>query len=187
MLTASSNVRKKGSWKNEVKLRWSELPQWIGLCRLWRQTSPQRIPWDTLSPGKHRNFHSERFRPRWYVCGFHDSISQSCWKMKSFAQPAWGMYRRPENLPIRLQGTEPLSESAWHRSRSHHMPAFSPALPWAPARFPLVPRQRLSSLSAAHRQEFPHEMHLAALPRGAGKGLTDCRNQPGVSIWNDKP
>ena len=45
-------------------------------------------------------------------------------------------------------------ESAWHRSRSHHMPAFSPAPPWAPARFPLVPRQRLSSLSAAHRQEY---------------------------------
>ncbi len=67
------------------------------------------------------------------------------------------------------------------------MPAFSPAPPWASARFPLVPRQRLSSLSAAHRQEFPHEMHLAALPRGAGKGLTDCRNQPGVSIGNDKP
>ena len=27
-----------------------------------------------------------------------------------------------------------------------------------------------------------HEMHLAALSRGAGKGLTDCRNQPRVSI-----
>ena len=35
-------------------------------------------------------------------------------------------------------------------------------------------------------QNIPHEMHLAALPRGAGKGLTDCRNQPGVSIGNDK-
>ena len=61
------------------------------------------------------NFHSERFRPRWYVCGFHDSISQSCWKMRFFARPAWGMHKKPENLPIRLQGTEPLSESAWHR------------------------------------------------------------------------
>ena len=30
-------------------------------------------------------------------------------------------------------------------------------------------------------------MHLAALPRGAGKGRPDCRNQPGVSIGNDKP
>ena len=36
-------------------------------------------------------------------------------------------------------------------------------------------------------QNIPHEMHLSALPRGAGKGLTDCRNQPGVSIGNDKP
>ncbi len=41
--------------------------------------------------------------------------------MRFFARPAWGMYRRPENLPIHLQGTEPLSASAWHRSRSHHM------------------------------------------------------------------
>ena len=31
--------------KNEVKLRWSVWPQWIhGLCRLWKQTSPRRIP-----------------------------------------------------------------------------------------------------------------------------------------------
>ena len=31
--------------KNEAKLRWSVWPQWIhGLCRLWKQTSPQRIP-----------------------------------------------------------------------------------------------------------------------------------------------
>ena len=36
-------------------------------------------------------------------------------------------------------------------------------------------------------QNIPHEMHLTALPRGAGKGLTDCRNQPGVCIGNDKP
>ena len=36
-------------------------------------------------------------------------------------------------------------------------------------------------------QNIPHEMHLAALPRGAGKGFTNCRNQPGVSIGNDKP
>ena len=36
--------------------------------------------------------------------------------MRFFAHPALGMHRRPENLPIRLQGTEPLSESAWHRS-----------------------------------------------------------------------
>ena len=31
--------------KNEVRLRWSVLPQWIpDRDRLWRQTSPQRIP-----------------------------------------------------------------------------------------------------------------------------------------------
>ena len=36
-------------------------------------------------------------------------------------------------------------------------------------------------------KNIPHEMYLAALLRGAGKGLTDCRNQPGVSIGNDKP
>ena len=42
--TVSSKVRKK-LLKNEVKLRWSVWPQWIhGLCRLWKQTSPQRIP-----------------------------------------------------------------------------------------------------------------------------------------------
>ena len=35
-------------------------------------------------------------------------------------------------------------------------------------------------------KNIPHEMHLAALPRGAGKGRPDCRNQPGVSIGNDK-
>ena len=67
------------------------------------------------------NFHLERFRPREYVCGFHDSISQSCWKMRFFAHPALGMHRRPENLPPPLQGTEPLSESAWRRSRSHRV------------------------------------------------------------------
>ena len=88
---------------------------------LWKQTSPRRIPWDTLSPDEHRNFYSERFQSRWYVSGFHDSISQSCWKMRFFTHPALEMHRRPENLPIRLQGTEPLSESVWHRSRSHHM------------------------------------------------------------------
>ena len=71
--------------KNEVKLRWSVWPQWMhGLCRLWKQTSPRRIPWDTLSPDEHTNFHSERFQSRWYVCGFHDLISQSCWKMRFF-------------------------------------------------------------------------------------------------------
>ena len=63
--TASSNVRKKDSWKNEVRKQRAELPQWIpGWDKLWRQTSPQRIPWDTLSPDEHRNFYSERFRPR---------------------------------------------------------------------------------------------------------------------------
>ena len=31
-------------------------------------------------------------------------------------------------------------------------------------------------------QNIPHEMHLAALSRGAGKGITNCRNQPRVSI-----
>ena len=42
---ASSKIRQKVLKKNEVKLRWSVWPQWIhGLCRLWRQTSPQRIP-----------------------------------------------------------------------------------------------------------------------------------------------
>ena len=108
--------------KNEVKLWWSVWPQWMhGLCRLWKQTSPRRIPWDTLSPDEHKNFHSERFQSREYVCGFHDSISQSCWKMKSFARPVWGMHRRPENLPTPLQDTEPLSESAWRRSRSHRV------------------------------------------------------------------
>lgn len=31
--------------KNEVKLWWSVWPQWMhGLCRLWKQTSPRRIP-----------------------------------------------------------------------------------------------------------------------------------------------
>ena len=88
---------------------------------LWKQTSPRRIPWDTLSPDEHKNFHSERFQSRWYVCGFYDAISQSCWKMRFFAHPALGMHRRPENLPPPIQGTEPLSESVWHRSRSHHM------------------------------------------------------------------
>ena len=67
----------------------------------------------------------ERFQSRWYVCGFHDSISQSCWKMRFFAHPASGMHRRPENLPTPLQGTEPLSESAWHRSQSHRVGAGS--------------------------------------------------------------
>ena len=113
---------KRAPEKNEVRQQRAELPQWIpGWDKLWRQTSPQRILWDTLSPSKHRNFHSERFRPRWYVSEFHDSISQSCWKMRFFAHPALGMHRRPENPPIRLQGTEPLSESVWRRSQSHHI------------------------------------------------------------------
>ena len=43
--------------KNEVKLRWSVWPQRIhGLCRLWKQNSPRRIPCDTLSPGEHEVF-----------------------------------------------------------------------------------------------------------------------------------
>lgn len=67
------------------------------------------------SPDEHKNFHSERFQSHWYVCGFHDSISQSYWKTRFFERPAWEMHKKPENLPIRLQGTEPLSESAWHR------------------------------------------------------------------------
>nr|DAT42334.1 MAG TPA: RNaseH [Caudoviricetes sp.] len=41
--------------------------------------------------------------------------------MRFFAHPALGMHRRPENLPPPLQGTEPLSESAWRRSRSHRV------------------------------------------------------------------
>ena len=78
--------------KNEVKLRWSVWPQWIhGLCRLWRQTSPQRIPWDTLSPDEHKNFHSERFRPRWYVSEFHDSIFQSVFKALNRFRKALGV------------------------------------------------------------------------------------------------
>ena len=36
-------------------------------------------------------------------------------------------------------------------------------------------------------QNIPHEMQLAALPWGVGKGFTNCRNQSGVCIWNDKP
>ena len=77
--TASSNVRKKDSWKNEVRKQRAELPRWIPCWdKLWRQTSPQRIPWDTLSPGEHRKFHSERFRPRWYVSEFQSVWEKLC-------------------------------------------------------------------------------------------------------------
>ena len=45
----------------------------------------------TLSPGEHRNFHSERFRPRWYVSEFHDSIFQSVFKALNRFRKALGI------------------------------------------------------------------------------------------------
>lgn len=43
-------------------------------------------------------------------CRIHDLAIQSYWNWKTrfFEHPAWEMHRRLENLPIRLQDTEPL-------------------------------------------------------------------------------
>lgn len=134
-----------------------------------------------LSPDEHKNFHSERFQSRWYVCGFHDSIFQSCWKMRFFAHPALGMHRRPENPPIRLQGTEPLSESVWHRSRSHHMrDNISAAISVHPAH----DKHRHADNSAIYTNFFVQCIHpenrVYCISEGAITELLDLLIQPFV-------
>ena len=44
-----------------------------------------------MSPGEHRNFHSERFRPHWYISEFHDSIFQSVFKALNRFRKAVGV------------------------------------------------------------------------------------------------
>ena len=105
--------------------------------------------------------------------------------MRFFARPTWGMRRKPENLPIRLRGTEPLSE-ALGVEVNHLISPLSGQLCGGCQPDFLEYSSKGSLLFLRYiSQDIPHEMHLAALPRGAGKGRPDCRNQPGVSIGND--
>ena len=121
---------------------------------LWRQTSPRHTPSGMSLPNGHRTPRLGKFQPHLCVCESHDSIAQSCLRMKFSGPPTLEMRKISENLPGRFQDTEPPLGSVWPRCPSHHKPAFWLVPQWKPTRFPSARRQRISSLSAVHRPGY---------------------------------
>lgn len=148
---------------------------------LWRQTSPRHTPSGMSLPNGHRTPRLGKFQPHLCVCESHDSIAQSCLRMKFSGRPTLEMRKISENLTGRFQDTEPPLGSVWHRCPSHHKPAFWLVPQWEPTRFQHAGKGFLLFLRYIG-QDIPHEMHLATLPGGSGEGRPDRRNQPGVSI-----